>query len=378
VSRIEADDFLTPDEQSRLIEKTLADLLNQTEKGAERLTRRLFKHGAKTVTGKRLRRMGFEERLFSRWGAAFDLYELSLYLAHQCGEYFCKSRPRGEDHKFDALSRLHAGASRVAGEILSLLTSGYASGAHARRRTLHEISVIALFISQEGADVAERYHNHKFVKSYEDAADHRRFAKRLKHEPLTDKDYAAIEADYKKILDRYGPSFRGPFGWARAAIEQRDPIFKGRIGIEHIQDAIQIEHWRPYYRMASHAVHPSATFLRFNLGTPSDSPVLLAGPSNSGLSEPGQGALLSLGHATSALLTYDGNDNVPITAYLQQRLGLIAMVLALNETITAACDTFAKVEEQLDREIESEPEARIDGKNNFRRAKRPSVSTDTA
>ncbi len=95
------------------------------------------------------------------------------------------------------------------------------------------------------------------------------------------------------------------FGWARTALERRDPAFKGRIGIEQIQDAIHIEHWRPYYRMASHAVHPSATFLRFSLGAPSDSPILLAGVSNVDLFDPGQGALLSLGHATAALLTYD-------------------------------------------------------------------------
>jgi len=370
VSQVDAEEPLTPDEKA-LLEETFTHILDQTEQGATRLVRRLFKHGAKIVTGKRLRRMGFEERLFSRWGGALDLYELSLYLAQQCGEHFIKSRPRGEDYKFDALSRLHAGASRVAGEILSLLTSGFASGAHARWRTLHEISLIALFISQEEADVAERYHNHKFVKSYEDAADHRRFASQLKHEPLSDEEFAEIETDCKKMLARYGPSFRGPFGWARAAMLKRDPTFKGRIGIEHIQDAIQIEHWRPYYRMASHAVHPSATFLRFNLGTPSDSPVLLAGPSNSGLSEPGQGALLSLGHATSALLTYDGSD-APITTYLQQRMELMAMVMALQETITAACDTFAKVEEQLDKEIESEPGARADGKHDFPRAKRRS------
>jgi hypothetical protein len=250
---------------------------------------------------------------------------------------------------------LHAGASRVAGEILTLLSAGYASGAHARWRTLHEISVIALFISQEGDEVAERYQNHKFIKSYEDAIDHRKFASRLNEEPLSDEEFATIEANYKQIIDRYGPSFRGPFGWARAAIENRNSAFKGRVGIEHIQDAIRIEHWRPYYRMASHAVHPSATFLRFNLGTPSDSPALLAGPSNSGLADPGQGALLSLGHTSAALLTYDNDsDDNETSAFLRcvsHRMGLIAMTLALNEFIHIACETFVKIEQQLQQEI---------------------------
>jgi len=54
------------------------------------------------------------------------------------------------DYQFEALVRLQAGAARVAGEIYALLLSGYASGAHARWRTLHEIAVTALFIAQRG------------------------------------------------------------------------------------------------------------------------------------------------------------------------------------------------------------------------------------
>ena len=105
--------------------------------------------------------------------------------------------------------------------------------------------------------------------------------------------------------------------------------------------------------MASHAIHPSATFLRFNLGTPSDSAILLAGPSNAGLSEPGQGALLSLGHATAALLAYEESD-APLTAYVKQRMELMAMAFTLQEIIDAACETFVEVEKQLDQEIKSE------------------------
>lgn len=356
------DHVLTPDEEAA-VKKFLTDFWDEGAKGSIRLTKRLFRHGPKIVTARRVRMKGFEERLYNRWGEALDFYELCLYAAQSCGEYFYKSFSQTPTHhKFEALTRLHAGASRVAGEILTLLSAGYASGAHARWRTLHEISVIALFISQEDDEVAERYHNHKFVKSYEDAIDHRKFASRLNQEPISDKEFGEIEADFKRMIDRYGASFRGPFGWARAAIEKRNSGFSGRIGIEHIQDAIQVEHWRPYYRMASHAVHPSATFLRFNLGTPSDSRILLAGPSNSGLSEPGQGALMSLGLATAAFLTYDNsNDDEDRSVFIRrasQRIGLIAMAIALNEIIQTACNIFVKIEKELDQEIIEETRAR--------------------
>jgi len=349
------DHIPTPNEQTA-VNEIVADFMDQGARATARLTERLFRHGPKIVSARRVRMSGFEERLSHRWGEALDLYELCLYLAQSCGEHFNKKFSTSSTNcKFEALTRLHSGACRVAGEILTLLSAGYASGAHARWRTLHEISVIALFISQEGDEVAERYRNHKFVKSYEDAIDYRKFAPRLNHEPISDKEFGEIEADFKRMIDRYGGSFRGPFGWARAAIANRNSGFKGRIGIEHIQDAIQVEHWRPYYRMASHAVHPSATFLRFNLGTRSDSRILLAGPSNSGLSDPGQGALMSLGHATGALLTYDNSEGNEETSEFarraSQRMELIVMAFSLSEVIQAACETFVKIEKELEQEI---------------------------
>ena len=344
------DEVLTP-EQEALLKDVLTSFVDQSGEAAVRVTDRLLRHGVKIVTGRRLRIIGFEQRLFDRWGGAFDLYELSLYLAQQCGERFCTAcRPQCKDFKFEALARLHAGACRVAGEILTLLKSGYPSGAHARWRTLHEIAVIALFISQESNEVAERYHNHKFVKSYEDAVDQRKFAARLKQEAISDEEFTQIEADYQRMLGRYGESFRAPFGWARAALTLRDPSFSGRIKIENIQEVITVDHWKPYYRMASHAVHPSATFLRFNLGMPPDSPIFLAGPSNAGLSEAGQGALLSLSLATAAFLTYDGHDESSILAHIEHRMEIMALNMALSEIALMACDQFTKVEAELEKE----------------------------
>src|SRR5207244_4451291 len=97
-----------------------------------------------------------------------------LYIAHSCGGFFNRHfRPPDtagtNDYKFETLVRLQGGAVRVAGEVYTLMLSGYASGAHARWRTLHEIAVVALFIAQEDKKTAERYVYHRFVKSHEDA-----------------------------------------------------------------------------------------------------------------------------------------------------------------------------------------------------------------
>jgi Family of unknown function (DUF5677) len=176
-----------------------------------------------------------------------------------CGEYFNREfRPKAaatNDFQFEALVRLQAGAVRVAGEVYALLLAGYASGAHARWRTLHEIAVTALFIAQEDKETAERYVHHRFVKSYEDALEYQKHAGKLNAKPITRKEMRKIKDDYKAVLARYGQDFRRRNAWAVPALLRRNPELKGaNIGFEHLQSAVNIQHWTPYHRMASHAV----------------------------------------------------------------------------------------------------------------------------
>jgi hypothetical protein len=39
-----------------------------------------------------------------------------------------------------------------------------------------------------------------------------------------------------------------------------------KIGFEHLQAAVEIEHWTPPHRMASHAVHPRLLSFALALG----------------------------------------------------------------------------------------------------------------
>jgi len=104
--------------------------------------------------------------------------------------------------------------------------------------------------------------------------------------------------------------------------------------------------------MASHAVHPSATFIRFSLGSREDIPVMLAGPSNADLADPGQGALNSLAHATAALLTYESQSDS--LEHLEHRVSLSAMVFALKGLSDFASAEFVKVHRELEDEIRKE------------------------
>ncbi len=307
------------------------------------------------LRGRRVRTQGFQERLYNRWVHPLDLYELCLYVAQNCGDYFNrKFRPKAaaeNDYQFEAMVRLQAGAVRVTGEIYALLLSGYASGAQARWRTLHEIAVTALFIAQENKDTAERYLHHLFVKSYEDSLHYQKHAEKLKVKPFSQREMQRIKKDYDAVLARYGEGFHKSYAWALPALLRHNSELKGRrIGFDHLQTAVNVQHWTPYYRMASHAIHPSATFIRSHLGTRLDVPVILAGPSNADLADPGQGALLSLTNATAALLMYEPSS----LDLIDCRVSLSAMVLSLNVLADSAISEFIKTHQQLENEMSAD------------------------
>jgi len=161
---------------------------------------------------------------------------------------------------------------------------------------------------------------------------------------------AGLERTYRDILELYGNDFRRPYGWAHPAIQNRIPSLTGgeRIGFEHLQAAVQFDSWSRWYRMASHAVHPSATFLQFNV---IQDDVLVAGRSDVGLSDPAQGGVISLLLASAALLAYRPDNNEKSVDYLKADIRLTAMVYALRDLTDLTIETFAKAYDALEKEI---------------------------
>jgi len=105
-----------------------------------------------------------------------------------------------------------------------------------------------------------------------------------------------VQKAYDAVIARFGPEFgKGDYGWAGHHLGKAKPTFKD------IERAAGIDHLRAHYRMASHNVHANPKGVFFKLGMLTESQVLLAGPSNAGLCEPGQCAALSLAQVSAAL-----------------------------------------------------------------------------
>ena len=295
------------------IAETIPDIAEST---AESMLAKIKDDAATGLKEKWDYQQQFEERLRKHWGKSLELLDLFISLATEAGDGFNKTfrdeAARSNDPVFKALTLLHARACQVASATLVLLRSGYADDAHARWRALHEIAVVALFISERGRTVAERYLLHDTVQRYKLALKHRRHAKALQEEPITRKEFEELKAERDKLVARFGTPFKEDYGWAASTLGKKRPT------IADIEDSVDLEHWRPYYGMASDNVHANAHGAYYRLGSslrPGE--ILLAGPGNAGLADPGHSTAISLNQITTELLTTKPTfDNIVISNIL--------------------------------------------------------------
>jgi len=286
-------------------EETLPDVLQKTIKDiAPIILKSLKERASEMLIGRRSERDSFGGNLSATWGEAIDLLEMYLVISLETGEYINNvSRPTAVDKNdlvFDVLTRLHARACQISWEILTLLENGFADGAHARWRSLHEVTVVANFIAKSGNGLAERYLLHEKIESYKAALQYRKYCGQLGLEEIADDEMGELLRIRDELIKRFGSDYKHEYGWASEALGKKRPTFRD------IEEAVDLNHLRPYYKMASYNVHANPKGVFFKLGIidcPGD--LLLAGPSNIGLTEPGHSMALSLGNITICLLIYE-------------------------------------------------------------------------
>ncbi len=311
---------------------------------SELLLKQLRKDAHSLLMNRNKDQTSFQKRLAKRWRKPLKLLEMFLAIVLETGDDFNREfRARAaeeKDYVFEVLTRLHARACQIASEILVLLKSGHADGAHARWRSLHEVAVIGTFIESAGNETAEKYLLHDAIESYRSARQYQECCKKLDYEPLSDEELIAMESVCNCLVDRFGVAYREEYGWAAAVIGKKRPSFRD------IEKNTSLERLRPYYRMASHNVHANPKSVFFKLGlSPNGPDVLLAGPSNMGLADPGQLTAISLGQMTVALLA--GKTDI-------DRL-VISTILA--ELMDEIGEEFAKTQMILEEEGFTESEA---------------------
>lgn len=282
---------------------------------APQIFRSLKARGPAMLLERRATIAGFEDRLYKTWKRPLDLLEMFIVVCMEMAEVLSARWPWRESPDrslvFDVLRRLQARACQVAWEIVTLLKSGYAPAAHARWRTLHETAVTAHFIEKHGKDAAERYLLHEHVEALKAARQYQLYCRQLGYRRFSRKQMAEFRRNYNATLKKHGPYFKDDYGWAAVTLGRK------RVTFADLEKSVRLQHLRPFYRMASYPVHATVKAIRPSLALAPGTDVLLTGPSNMGLPDPGHSAAISLTQITITLaMLWLTSDSLALTRVL--------------------------------------------------------------
>jgi len=266
------------------IEKGLAELPEVARRTTDKIGRNIFTRLRRSWASEGiLQRQEIEEfraRLEGHWGDGFNYLRILLGGCREIGvetyKRHHKSKSKRHHYRRWVLVRLHARACQVADEILCLMENGFADGAMARWRTLHELAVVTILIGEGDEDLAERYILHDAIEVKRQADEFDTTQISLGAAPIGKRQRAAIERQYRAVVERYGASFAFPYGWAAQHLGHKKPTFK------ELQIAADHAAMNSFYKLASFNVHASARSLFFNLSAMGESELVLAGRSNAG------------------------------------------------------------------------------------------------
>lgn len=247
----------------------------------------------------------FRERLFKTWRSPLRRLDGLLYICMEIVDETRKNLAKTSlcrTNRFNITTRLHARCVQVGSEISHLLHGGFADGAFARWRTLHETSVITKFLCEGDEELSTRFIDYQSVLRLKRAI-HYNANNDLQFEAFTPQQIELFELERKQMLDRYEPAFAKAFGWANKALGKLEK-YKSETKLNEIEDFVGLGYFRNHFGFANQYVHAGIDSIGFKLGTSmSGKDLLLTGPSNEGLLEPIQCTSLSLINATIALLS---------------------------------------------------------------------------
>jgi hypothetical protein len=280
----------------------------------------------------------FRKRMEGRWGKPLGQLRMLLTMSREWCQEINVRESRRRKHKNSRsrklLIRLLVRACQVTDEILCLLENGFADGAMARWRTLHEIAVVAAVILQHGDDIAERYIDHQAVESKRAMDKYVASAPKLGYKPLSSHAQAKIVKAYDHAITKYGKNFDSDYGWAAFHLNMK----KEKPSFVRLEEAAGRAEMRAHYQMGNDNIHAGIKSMYVRLGLVGNYEGLLAGRSNAGLTEPGQNAA----HTLTQLAVLVCFSEPVFDDYV-----IADMLTTLRDEVPRS---FAKVEAQLQKE----------------------------
>jgi len=219
---------------------------------------------------------GFRKRNTETWGVPFDTFDALIVGSTEIGaEINGKIRGSGQTKdvaKAEAITRLHARANQIANEILWLCRGGFADGAMARWRSLHEVAVVSVFIADHEEDLAKIYLDFEAIETKRAADQYEEYCDQLEFDHLGEAAVEVIRKASEELAGKHDVSMRGNYGWASGVLSKNNPHFFD------IEMACKLTFVRPFYKYASCNIHanPKGIFHKLGLALTQED-ILLAG-----------------------------------------------------------------------------------------------------
>lgn len=254
----------TPKMQEELedaLSSVIPEMLSKVaEDIGEHLTDQIFNH-AKELTKVHADRI---ESVLRLWGPAVEQLEILRHLVLEWSFKAQEKRQGTYSHPNTAFA-LHSLVERafeITGEIVVLIRSGYADGALARWRSLHEVCVVAMFLAPRSDKCAEMYLSHHWVEESR-LLEIDKGSGTARHEnPHKDRYKRDLRLKVAALSSQFGEKFSSDYGWA--AVD----LGCARTKFRDLENHVGLETLRRGYRQANNTVHGGAlaTLTRISLG----------------------------------------------------------------------------------------------------------------
>lgn len=224
--------------------------------------------------------------------------ELNAKISSMTYEKYFKIFDTFDDHiKLDTLIAIHVRACQVANEILVLVKNGYADGAHARWRTLHELSITFLYLYDSDYEVIHMYNDYEIIEKYKKAKEYKNCEESLDLEKIEETEWQVLTKQREEIILKYGKEFSEGYGWTMKDLP------KGKRNFKELEKYVGIDNLRIIYTWSNESIHAGVSGIKDKLSLRNDETHhFLTGPNDCGFLDPVQYTTNSLCQMSEVLL----------------------------------------------------------------------------
>lgn len=282
----------------------------------------------------------YNEVVSGIWLGGFVMLRMLVGVSVAFVDYF-RGMKISDDYRLDlreVLVALHAKACLTTNEIICLMENGFPNGAYSQWRSLYEVLIVSLFLRQHySPELVQSYVDHGTYEKTKAFHEYELAFKKLGFDPPTEAEVKMNEQVKSDLKKKYDKLFFQPYGWAAEELKK----LKLAANFRSIEEAVELSHWRPFYKHSSQGVHAGAQGLSSQLGVEDSDHILLIGKSYKHMLDPAQTTVISFGQLTVNLLLCAHHEK-PL-----EQFHLPYLVAIINTLADRTRNAFVEIDKKL-------------------------------